>query len=300
MIMMRAVRRLTAWCLCRSTCASLATSASVSAQSAPASGASCVTRLTTLVAIIAIIFDAPVPAGAQALSTTPRFNVTPTLLVLRPNETSTSLLLKNESTQPIRFQVSAFSWSNELDGQMKLETTKEVVFFPSLFSIGPGQTRRVRVATNERATTYERTYRLILEQLPSRADTPQQPGVEMLTRLNVPLFLQPGSRVVQVTLDHIALKNGALTFDTHNTGTVHVRPEQFIVRGISSIGGQVFEQRVAGWYLLPGETRLYQVPLDPDVCRSLASVMVTATLAQLPGQTLEERAPVDTAACKTP
>jgi P pilus assembly chaperone PapD len=58
-----------------------------------------------------------------------RFNVTPTRLVLRPNETSTSLLLKNEAAEALRFQVTAFAWANAIDGEMKLEPTKDIVFF---------------------------------------------------------------------------------------------------------------------------------------------------------------------------
>ncbi len=146
---------------------------------------------------------------------------------------------------------------------MKLDPTKDVVFFPALFSIAPGQTRRVRVATSERATTHERAYRLIVEQLPSRAGPRVEGGVEMLTRLNVPLFLEPGTRVAQATLDHLALRDGALTFDVHNTGTVHVRLGEVVVKGLSREGAPAHEQRVPGWYLLPGETRLYQLPLEP-------------------------------------
>jgi fimbrial chaperone protein len=181
---------------------------------------------------------------------------------------------------------------------MKLEPTKDVVFYPALFSIAPGQTRRVRVATSERATTRERAYRLIVEQLPSRAGPRADGGVEMLTRLNVPLFLEPGTRVAQATLDHVGPRGGALTFDVHNTGTVHVRLDGLVVKGLSREGTTTHEQRVDGWYLLPGETRLYRLPLDADVCRALASVVVMTTIAQMPGRTLEERAAVDAVACK--
>lgn len=239
-------------------------------------------------------------AGPSAESGQGRFNVTPTRLILRPNETSTSLLLKNESAEALRFQVTAFAWTNAVDGEMKLEPTKDVVFFPALFSIAPGQTRRVRVAATERATTNERAYRLIVEQLPSRAGPRVEGGVEMLTRLNVPLFLEPGTRVAQATLDHLALRDGALTFDVHNTGTVHVRLDEVVVKGLSREGTPAHEQRVPGWYLLPGETRFYRLPLEPDICRALASVVVTTTFAQIPGRTLEERAAVDVGACKAP
>jgi fimbrial chaperone protein len=237
-------------------------------------------------------------ASAQPPSAQGRFNVTPTRLVLRPNEKSTSLLLKNESAEALRFQVTAFAWTNAIDGEMKVDPTKDVVFFPALFSIAPGQTRRVRVATSARATAHERAYRLIVEQLPSRAGPRVEGGVEMLTRLNVPLFLEPGTRVAQVTLDHVALRAGALTFDVHNTGTVHVRLDEVVVKGLSREGTPAHQQRVPGWYLLPGETRLYQLPLEPHVCRALASVVVTTTFAQMPGQTLEERAAVDAGTCK--
>jgi fimbrial chaperone protein len=176
-----------------------------------------------------------------------KFNVTPTRLVLRQSQTSTSLLLKNESAEVIRFQVSAFSWTNAIDGEMTLEPTKDIVFFPALFSIAPGQTRRVRVTTSERATTHERAYRLIVEQLPSRAGPRVEGGVEMMTRLNVPLFLEPATRVAQATLDHVALRDGALTFDVHNTGTVHVRFNEVVVKGLSREGAPAHEQRVPGW-----------------------------------------------------
>jgi fimbrial chaperone protein len=250
-------------------------------------------------AAVAAVSAAAVFAHAQTLQQG-RFNVTPTRLVLRPSETSTSLLLKNESDEAIRFQVTAFSWTNATDGEMKVAPTRDIVFFPALFSIAPGQTRRVRVATSERATTHERAYRLIVEQLPSRAGPRMEGGVEMLTRLNVPLFLEPGTRVAQATLDHVALREGALTFDVHNTGTVHVRLDDVVVRGLAREGTSAHEQRVPGWYLLPGETRLYQLPLEPDVCRAIASVVVTTTLAQMPGRTLEERAAVDAGACQSP
>ena len=38
------------------------------------------------------------------------------------HQTSTSLLLKNESAEALRFQVTAFAWTNAIDGEMKLES----------------------------------------------------------------------------------------------------------------------------------------------------------------------------------
>jgi P pilus assembly chaperone PapD len=116
-------------------------------------------RRTLAAAALAELFVVCAFAHAQQPQGQAKFNVTPTRIVLRHTQTSTSLLLKNESADTIRFQVSAFSWANDAAGEMKLEPTRDIVFFPALFSIASGQTRRVRVATSERATTHERAYR---------------------------------------------------------------------------------------------------------------------------------------------
>jgi hypothetical protein len=61
-----------------------------------------------LVHAVAPVVDGASVAHAQEPSgqTQAKFNVTLTRLVLRPSQTSTSLLLKNESNEVIRFQVS--------------------------------------------------------------------------------------------------------------------------------------------------------------------------------------------------
>lgn len=244
----------------------------------------------------------PAPSTTQAtpVAGRPTFNVTPTLLAMRWGEQSTSLLLRNESAETLRFQITAFRWTNSDAGDMRLDATEDVVLFPSLFTIAPGQTRRVRLACHMRPTDRELAYRVIVEQLPSRAGSRSDGGVQMLTRLNLPLFIQPASRVATTTLDAVGIADGALSFDVRNTGTVNTRVRDVLVQGHTRDGRVVHEQRLNGWYVLPGETRHYRLPLAPDVCRGLATVTVTAAFVQTEIPPLQERAPVDPAACRTP
>jgi P pilus assembly chaperone PapD len=75
-------------------------------------------RRTLAAAAFAELVFACALAHAQQPQGQAKFNVTPTRLVLRHSQTSASLLLKNESAETIRFQVSAFTWANDAAGEM--------------------------------------------------------------------------------------------------------------------------------------------------------------------------------------
>ena len=54
------------------------------------------------------------------------FNVSPTRLTLSADSSSAVLTLANDSTHPIRFQLSAFAWDQTEEGQMRLSETQEI------------------------------------------------------------------------------------------------------------------------------------------------------------------------------
>jgi fimbrial chaperone protein len=236
----------------------------------------------------------------------PTFNLMPTRLVIKPRETTASLLLRNESPQLVRFQVSAFGWSNDTNGQIVLEPTTELVFFPTVFSVEPGASRRVRVATSQKAIERELSYRLVIEQLPTRTEA-QPTGVQMLMRASVPVFVQPANLVARAAIEHAAIADGQVSFDVRNVGTTFVMITQAEVRGTSGgtsndtrngTSGQIpFLQRMPGWYLLSGETRTYRVALPAEVCRAQERLTIAVTFDGKPPQTLTADQPVSTEAC---
>jgi fimbrial chaperone protein len=220
-------------------------------------------------------------AGALCLSSPAAaavINIAPTMVVIaRPGE-SGSLMLRNDADQPVRFQVSAFRWSNSASGEMTLEPTRDLIFFPSLFTLAPHQARRLRVAASVRAVDRELSYRLMIEQLPA-SDAASGQGVQMLVRASVPVFVQPPTLTVRVTLDGLALADGAASFDLRNTGTVHLVMTEAVLRGRLRSGADAPEQRIKGWYLLPAESRRYSVPVPPESCREWTAMRVSVTFA---------------------
>ncbi len=62
------------------------------------------------------------------------FSVNPTQIYLSGRATSSLLTLRNDSTEMLRFQLSAFAWTQSAAGEIELGPTEDVVFFPALLT----------------------------------------------------------------------------------------------------------------------------------------------------------------------
>ena len=75
------------------------------------------------------------------------FKITPVQVLLSRQVPTGLLTLKNESDRTLRFQADVFSWDQDPQGRMRLTPTRDVVFFPTVLSVQPGEERKVRVGT---------------------------------------------------------------------------------------------------------------------------------------------------------
>ncbi len=126
------------------------------------------------------------------------FRVFPIRVDFDKQTKSALLTLSNESTEELRFQISAFVWGQNEAGEMQLTPTKDVTFYPPLLVLKPGQERKVRVGTAVPPGAVEKTYRIFFEELPG-LQTSQVPAggaqVKIITKMGVPIFvLQPRSK----------------------------------------------------------------------------------------------------------
>src|SRR5438128_8362434 len=201
-------------------------------------------------ALTAMVLGLVLQAGNIAGSA---FKVTP-VRVTFSGPSSTLLTLKNESDQPLRFQITSFSWSQDVKGAMQLAPTEEIVFFPALLSLNPGEERKVRVATTVAAKDVEKTYRIFFEELPPLETPKDRAGaqVRILTRMGIPIFVEPEKGTAEPRIDGGKVQNGKIVFDVKNTGNMHFGLQGVKVRGMGSTGDVLFERQLEGWYVLPG------------------------------------------------
>jgi hypothetical protein len=65
--------------------------------------------------------------------------IDPVKVLLTGAAPSRSISLRNNGSERVRFQMSAFTWQQSSGGEMQLAPTPDLVFFPSLLELAPGQ-----------------------------------------------------------------------------------------------------------------------------------------------------------------
>jgi len=232
-------------------------------------------RISTVLAV-ALAVAASLTEATPARAAT--FSVNPTQIYLSGRTTSSLLTLRNDSGEMLRFQLTAFAWNQSAAGEIQLEATQDVVFFPALLALKPGEERRIRVGSTVAPGASEKTYRIFVEELPAAAETAAGSAVRVLTKMGIPIFVRPLKESSTAALTELGVRDGALHFALRNTGTVHFVPQAISLRGIATDGQPVFTQELAGWYVLSGGRRDFDVSLSPEDCGRAASVVVEIRL----------------------
>ena len=201
------------------------------------------------------------------------------------------LTLRNESTETLQFQLSVFAWAQSPTGEMQLEPTEDIVFFPTLLTLKPMETRRVRVGSATAQDVREKTYRIFVEELPPTNAVGN--GVRVLTKMGIPIFVRPVKEVATATLSDLRQQEGALRFTLTNAGTVHIVPQSIKVRGLTG-PNTAFDRELEGWYVLAGGRREFDVAFPKNACAQVTSIVVDIQFASAK---LQERLQTPNGAC---
>lgn len=225
------------------------------------------------------------------------FTVTPIQVFLSAKNPSALLTLRNESKEALRFQFSLFAWDQSPKGEILLTPTDDIVFFPTLVTLAPGEERRVRVGATVPVASSEKSYRIFVEELPplKKSDGPEPGGqVQLLTKMGIPIFLQPDRRIVEGRVQGMSVRKGALSFQVKNTGNVHFVAEQIRVKGYAPAGDTIFERQLEGWYILSGRLQTYELELPKNECFGIGALAVEVQGAQ---KAFKERLEMPPRAC---
>ena len=201
------------------------------------------------------------------------FTVNPVQVFLSARARSAILTLRNTSDETLRFQLDVFAWDQNERGEMSLQPTRDIVFFPALLTLAPGEERNVRVGSTAPAGPVEKTYRLFIEELRPPAGAVLPAGqVRVLTKVGIPIFIDPVQPKSSAQVDGARLRDGQLSFEVRNTGTVHFVVQGVRLTGYDAGGQRVLEGALDGWYVLPGGVRRYELPLPPADCPKVRSL----------------------------
>jgi len=221
-------------------------------------------------------------AAWPAAATAAAVQVNPTRVDLSPDAKSAMVSLRNTASEPVAFEMHVRAWKQSASGEMELSATDDVVAYPLVVSIGPGEERNVRVGV-VRADLFgptERGYRLLVQEL----ETPEKQGAPMhlrvLTQLNIPVFLAPSRAVERAVIEEPRAQEGRVAFTVRNVGTVHLRADSLKLAARGEDGAALVERDLAPWYLLPGGARSYDVEIPRQVCARVREVAVASALGR--------------------
>ncbi len=240
---------------------------------------------------IAALLLAPHAASAS------NFTVTPTEVNLSASATSALVTLRNSSQLPLRFEVTLVSWSEDEHGKMRLDPSSDVTFFPKLVELAPGTSRNVRVGINAGAARdVEQSFRLFVEELPNQSAVAAN-AVALRTKVGIPVFVRPAKPSRSAVIEGVSVENGKVLARVRNTGNLHISVETISVKGSGGSGASTFTKEGPGWYVLPGATRIFEVPMTATECKSTTAVAVEVFGHE---KSLKGASQVSPAACAAP
>lgn len=257
-----------------------------------------------LAAGMAIWFAAVILAGNAGAGS---FNIVPTRLFLKPDEKTAVIRIRNGGEDALTLQLDARLWRQGADGTDLYDATKDILVFPKIVTLPPGEVQVVRLGyRGETVEGAERTYRLFVEELPVG-----EPGgdvlIRVLLRVGVPIFIQPADTLTDWAIADARLRRGAAELDIRNAGSRHARIGELVATGFDDAGNELFEANGSGWYVLPGSTRTMSVALPEEPCRNMRRLVVRAKTQQIVDgevqdliETLEVQAAGNEADCAPP
>ena len=245
------------------------------------------------VAIVALLLA---PRAAAAAN----FIVTPTEVNLSTSATSALVTLRNVSKLPLRFEVTLVSWSEDEHGQMTLNPSSDVTFFPKLLELAGGASRNIRIGINAgMARDVEQSFRLFIEELPDQSNrsAPAANAVALRTKVGIPVFVRPAKPSRTGVIESVSVEHGKVLARVRNTGNLHLSVDTISVRGTGGSAAPTFTKEGPGWYVLPGATRIFEVPMTATECSSTTSVAVEVLGHN---KSLKGASQVSPAACAAP
>lgn len=214
--------------------------------------------------------------GAASSARAAGLEVTPVLVELSRSEPRATVVVKNVGAAAVRIEITASAWDQTAAGEMRLAPAPEIAVYPPLLQIAPGEERKIRVSTTAAFGARELSYRIFLRELPP-AETPNdRPGIHLLTKIGIPVFLVPSRPQLRAEIAGAAVHAGRLAVTIRNTGNTRLSPGKLKVEGLGADGKIVFTTDADVWYVLGGGERALDVKLPREGCARTRLLSVSA------------------------
>ena len=202
------------------------------------------------------------------------FSVNPIRLELGAGIRSGVISVRNEDKQKLGFQLQAFEWTQDASGKDQYIDTSDLIFFPKIMSVEPGEDGLIRVGAKNATVPVEKTYRLFIEELPSIAKTPEGSAaqINVLIRFGAPVFVAPLKPQDSLDIENFTLTKGLVSISAKNTGNRHQQVQSIQLKGTDKAGNEVYALTLADRYLLAGTAKSYSTSITAEQCAKMTAL----------------------------
>lgn len=223
--------------------------------------------------VLAILILAASPA---ALVHAAQLQVAPVSIQFGPTTGAQALQLTNPGSEMVEAQVRVQRWSQR-DGADNLEPANDIVATPAIVRIAPGQRQVVRLVRNPAVPpAREQAYRVLVDELPDKAEQDGDAGLQVLLRYSIPVFVSatatppaprrgaapaplPPTDLSAVRAQLAAVPGGGTELRVRNSGPTYLRISRLSLQSGDGTPKPVVTGLVG--YVLPGQQMAFPVTL---------------------------------------
>lgn len=159
---------------------------------------------------------------------------------LDEKEKQAQFFVENPSDEPMAVQITLTKRIQKEDGSEETPKTDELTAFPPQLIVPPKEKRSIRVTYKGEKPEYEKSFRLIAEQLPVdvKKEKKKGSGIKMLLKYVAALYVNPGKTKHDVHVTAIKRSGKSLKLTLENRGTTHapmLSPELVLEKGDTKI-----------------------------------------------------------------
>jgi fimbrial chaperone protein len=242
---------------------------------------------------VRVLAAAVLLAGAAGLASAARFSINLTRVHLGKNHPVETVALGNEEAQPLNFEVQVKRWTQGANGEWSLAPSDDLVVHPLIVTVPVGGKARVRIGSLAPTTAVEQAYRVELQQLPDPNATTDAVQVRMLTKISVPVFVEPQDAKPAVVLGASSVSAEKLGLVLRNDGKAYAPPGEASVRVLDAQGRVVHQSKLSIGYVLAGAQLPIATAWQAGACARAAQVELTTA----EGANLRAAIPADLRRC---
>lgn len=188
--------------------------------------------------------------------------VVPTTLSLTAERRAEGLTLRNTGSETVHAQVRVFSWI-QVEGEDRLQPASGLVASPPMLELAPGAEQLIRVVRTGPLPTVEEAFRVIVDELPlDRNDDGQRPGLRLVLRYSIPVFVVPqaGPGLAPLLRTRLSGEPKQRHLEIENLGNGHAQIADLEHAALDG-RAHAIAPGLSG-YVLPGQRRRWRLPAD--------------------------------------